>query len=261
MTVMTGHSATSGKASIFRIAGTMRVTMAVVLTAAFAISGAAQDAATQMGAPADVFPQPDRPVADIISPIWHDENERDKAGEPQQLVRLLGIKPGMTVADIGAGSGYYVVRLSPIVGTSGRVIAEDVVPDYLENLRRRVRDLGLANVDIVRGEAHDPKLPAQSLDLAILVHMYHEIAQPYALLYNLVPALKPGARIGIVDAFAPTAQHGTPPGLLRCELQAVGYRQISLDRLTGSDAYLAIFAPPSVAGRPRPENIAACKAR
>jgi predicted methyltransferase len=261
MTVMTGHSRNSGQASKIRIAATMRVAMAVLLTAAFAISGAAQDATTQMGAPADAFPRPDRPVADIISPIWHDENERDKAGEPQQLVRLLGIKSGMTVADIGAGSGYYVVRLSPIVGTSGRVVAQDVVPDYLDNLRRRVRDLGLANVDVVRGEAHDPKLPARSLDLAILVHMYHEIAQPYALLYNLVPALKPGARIGIVDAFAPTAQHGTPPGLLRCELQAVGYRQISLDRLTGSDAYLAIFAPPSVTGRPRPDNIVACKAQ
>jgi predicted methyltransferase len=261
MTVMTGHSGTSWRTSILRIAGTMRVAMVAALTAAFAISGAAQDATTQTGAPADVFPKPDRPVADIVSPIWHDEDERDKAGEPQQLVRLLGIRPGMTVADIGAGSGYYVVRLSPIVGTSGRVIAEDVMPDYLENLRQRVRALGLQNVDVVRGEAHDPKLPAQSLDLAILVHMYHEIAQPYALLYNLVPALKPGARVGIVDAFAPTAQHGTPPGLLRCELQAVGYREISLDRLTGSDAYLAIFAPPSVAGRPRPENIVACKAQ
>ena len=258
---MTGHSATSRQVSVFRIVRTMRVTIAVVLTAAFAISGAAQDVTTGAGAPADAFPQPDRPVADIISPIWHDEKERDKAGEPQQLVRLLGIKPGMTVADIGAGSGYYVARLSPIVGVSGRVIAEDVVPDYLENLRVRVRDLGLANVDIVRGEAHDPKLPAQSLNLAILVHMYHEIAQPYALLYNLVPALKPGARIGIVDAFAPTAEHGTPPGLLRCELQAVGYREISLDRLTGSDAYLAIFAPPSIASRPRPESIVACKAQ
>ncbi|HMG80708.1 MAG TPA: methyltransferase domain-containing protein [Xanthobacteraceae bacterium] len=239
----------------------LRATFAVGLAAAFATSGAAQDVTAGAGAPADAFPQPDRPVADIISPIWHDEKERDDAGEPRQLVSLLGIKPGMTVADIGAGSGYYVVRLSPIVGASGRVIAEDVVPDYLENLRRRVRDLGLQNVDIVRGEAHDPKLPAQSLDFAILVHMYHEIAQPYALLYNLVPALKPGARIGIVDAFAPTAEHGTPPDLLRCELQAVGYREISLDRLTGSDAYLAIFAPPSVASRPRPENIVACRAQ
>jgi len=92
------------------------------------------------------------------------------------------------------------------------------------------------------------------------VHMYHEIAQPYGLLYNLVPALKPGARVGIVDAYAPTGEHGTPPDLLRCELAAVGYREISLDRLTGSNAYLAIFAPPSVASRPGPETIIACKA-
>src|SRR5262249_4736449 len=165
------------------------------------------------------------------------------------------------VADSGAGSGYYVVRLSPIVGSGGRIIAEDVVPEYLRGLRERVRGLGLKNVAIIRGEPHDPKLPAGSIDVAILVHMYHEIEQPYALLYNLVPALKPQARVGIVDAFAPTAKHATPPGLLRCELAAVGYREISFDRLTGSDAYLAIFAPPSAAGRPRPGAIVACKAR
>ena len=73
-------------------------------------------------------------------------------------------------------------------------------------------------------------------------------------------ALKfPGARVGIVDAFAPTSEHGTPPSVLRCELAAVGYREISLDRLDGSNAYLAIFAPPSVASRTRPEAIVACK--
>ena len=105
----------------------------------------------------------------------------------------------MTVADIGAGSGYYVVRLSPIVGPHGHVIAEDVVPEYLRGLRRRVRDLGLRNVAISLGEPHDPRLPAHSLDIAILVHMYYEIAQPYALLYNLIPALKSGTRVGIVD--------------------------------------------------------------
>jgi hypothetical protein len=90
--------------------------------------------------------------------------------------------------------------------------------------------------------------------------MYHEIAQPYGLLYNLVPALKSGARVGIVDAYGPTSEHGTPPSLLRCELAAIGYREISLDRLTGSDAYLSISAPPSVASRTRPEAMVACKA-
>ena len=213
------------------------------------------------GAPASAFPNPDRPVADIVSLIWHNEKERDEAGESRQLVRLLGIKSGMTVADIGAGTGYYVVRLSPIVGPHGHVITEDVVPEYLRGLRRRVRDLRLQNVAIGHGEPHDPRLPADALDIAILVHMYHEVTQPYALLYNLVPALKPDARVGIVDAFRPTSEHGTPPDLLRCELAAVGYREVSFDRLTGSDTYLAIFAPPSLASRPRPDAIVPCKAR
>jgi SAM-dependent methyltransferase len=235
--------------------------LAPVFATVFATSGTgfAQDFMAGPGAPAVAFPRPNRPVADIVSPIWHDEKERDAAGEPVQLVRLLGVKSGMTIADIGAGSGYYVVRLSPIVGAGGRVIAEDIQPEYLRSLRKRVRALGLQNVVVSLGEPHDPRLPADSLDVAILVHMYHEIAQPYALLYNLVPALKFGARVGIVDAFAPTSEHGTPPSVLRCELAAVGYREISLDRLDGSNAYLAIFAPPSVASRTRPEAIVACK--
>ena len=73
-----------------------------------------------------------------------------------------------------------------------------------------------------------------------------------ALLQNLVPEFKPGAPIGIVDAFGPTSEHGTPPDLLRCELAAAGYREISFDELTGSDAYLTVFAPPPPASRPRP---------
>jgi SAM-dependent methyltransferase len=220
----------------------------------------AQDFMAESGAPAAAFPKPDRPVANIISPIWHDEKERDDAGEPRQLVQRLGIESGMTVADVGAGSGYYVARLSPIVGPRGRIIAQDIVPEYLRDLRRRVNVLGLHNVTISLGEPHDPRLPPGSLDIAILVHMYHEIAQPYGLLYNLVPALKLGARVGIVDAYAPTSEHGTPPNLLRCELAVVGYHEISIDRLTGSDAYLAIFAAPSVTSRTRPEAMVACKA-
>jgi SAM-dependent methyltransferase len=235
-----------------------RPTIAVLFSVAFCISGTAQDFMAKPGAPADAFPNPDRPVADIVSPIWRNEKDRDDAGEARQLVRLLGIKSGMTIADIGAGSGYYVERLSPIVGAHGRIIAEDIVPEYLQNLRKRVRALGLQNVTITAGEPHDPRLPTKSVDIAILVHMYHEIAEPYALLYNLVPSLKSGARVGIVDAFKPISEHGTPPSLLRCELAAVGYREIRLDRLTGSDAYLGIFAPPSVASRRPPGAMVAC---
>ena len=184
-------------------------------------------------------------MADIVGPIWYEEKERDAARETQQVVRLLGIQSGMTIADIGAGSGYYVVRIAPIVGPGGHIFAEDVVPDYLRALRKRLRSRGVHNVTIVLGEPHDARLPAHSLDRAILVHMYHEIAQPYGLVYNLVPAFKPGARLGIVDSVAPTSRHGTPPNLLRCELAAVGYREIAFHPLRGSSAYLAIFAPPS----------------
>jgi SAM-dependent methyltransferase len=248
------------KIDVSPVGDVMRMTISAVFAAALTISVSARDFMAEPGIPAMAFPKPDRPVADIVSPIWHDEKERDNANESTQLVRLLGIKSGLTLADIGAGSGYYVVRLSPIVGPQGRIIAEDVVPKYLRGLQSRVRDLGLQNVVITLGEPHDPRLPADSLDIAILVHMYHEIAQPYGLLYNLVPALKSGARVGVVDAYGPTSEHGTPPNLLRCELAAVGYREISLDRLTGSNAYLAIFAPPSIASRTPPKAMVACKA-
>ena len=239
----------------------LRIAIVPALALALIAHASAQDLAGAPGAPANRFPKPERPVADIVSPIWHDEKERDAAGEIQQVVELLGIRRGMTVADIGAGSGYYAVRLAAIVGADGRIYAEDIVPDYLSKLRKRVRDLGLQNVIVARGEPHDPRLPARSLDAAILVHMYHEIAQPYALLYNLAPALKPDARIGIVDAIGPTAKHGTPPDLLRCELAAVGYREVGFHPLAGSNAYLEIAAPPPEERRTRPEAIAACPAQ
>ena len=212
------------------------------------------------GAPATQFPKPDRPVADIVAPLWHSEEERDGFDEPGQLVRLLGIRPGMTIADIGAGSGYLTVRLSPIVGPRGRIFAQDIEPSYLKDLGKRVKALNLKNVTVSLGEAHDPRLPLASVDVAILVHMYHEISDPYALLHNLAPTLKRGGQVGIVDTRAATSRHGTPPALLACELAAVGYRQIAVHSLSGSDTYLAIFSPPAADARKRPADIVACKA-
>jgi hypothetical protein len=113
--------------------------------------------------------------------------------------------------------------------------------------------LKLTNVKFALGEPHDPRLPASSLDAAILVHMYHEIAQPYA-----TPALKGGARVGIVDLELPTSEHGTPIELLRCELTAVGYRAVATYKLAGGSGYLAVFSPPEGAGRKSPRDIVAC---
>jgi len=210
------------------------------------------------GVPAKEFPSPRRPVAQIVSPSRSAEEHLNESGE---IARRLELKSGMTVGDIGAGSGYHTVRLSRLVGPTGSVVAEDVTRDYLVELARRTELLGLTNVKFALGEPHDPRLPASSLDTAILVHVYHEISQPYAFLYNLAPALRRGARVGIVDLERPTSEHGTPIDLLRCELSAVGYREIATHQLTGDGGYLAVFSPPDEASRKSPRDIVACGVR
>lgn len=227
-----------------------------VLSVALAGPALAAEPLAPPGAPAGAFPRPDRPVAEIVAPRWSSEAERDKAGEFEQVAKGMGIAAGETVADIGAGSGYYVVRLSPRVGPAGRVLAEDVTPAYLSALETRVK--ALKNVTVVRGEPHDPRLPPASVDAAILVHMYHEITQPFGLLHNLAAAMRPGGRVGIVDADAIPSRHGTPPALLRCELAAAGYRETGFQPLTDG-AYLAVFAAPAPEARPKPEAIRPCR--
>ena len=154
------------------------------------------------------FPPPQRPVASVVSPVWADEDSRDKAGEAARVIAITGIKAGQTVADIGAGSGYYTMRLSPVVGPKGLVIAQDIVPRYLDQLKKRVTKAGLTNVRFLLGSPSNPRLPPASVDRALLIHMYHEIAQPYALLYRLRGALRGDGRIAIVDLDRPTDQHG-----------------------------------------------------
>ncbi|WP_373060666.1 class I SAM-dependent methyltransferase [Gemmatimonas sp.] len=206
------------------------------------------------GAPASEFPNPMRPVADIVAPRWSDEDDRDDVGEFTRVIELAKIRQGQQVADIGAGDGYYVSRLSPLVGASGRVFGQDIIPDYLTLLQRRVRREGMGNVQVVRGDAHDPRLPSASVDVAIMIHMYHEIEQPFALLWNLATAMRPGGRLVILDLDRPTYGHGTPRPLLRCELAAVGYRQLSITTTAPSE-YVAIFLAPDSASRPTPAAI------
>lgn len=207
------------------------------------------------------FPEPDRPIAEIVSSTWSSGPDRDKADESGQLIRALDIGPGMAVADIGAGAGYHTLRLSPVVGPEGRVYAQDVTEAYLAELRQAVTRRGLSNVELVVGAGDNPRLPPNAVDRAILAHMYHEIAQPYALMWNLVPSLRPGARVGILDVDRLPEHHGTPPDLLKCELEAVGYRQTGFITLEGGLGYLAIFEPPPLEARPAPASIRPCRHR
>lgn len=212
-----------------------------------------------LGVPGRMFPKPDRPVADIVTDVWGDTRQRDIAGETRQLTEKLAIKPGQTVADIGAGAGYDSLRLARIVGPRGTVIAEDIRPEYLTGLVKSVRAQGLKNVVTALGEADDPRLKPGSVDTAILIHMYHEISAPYAFLYNLAPALKAGGRVGVMDAARATPQHGTPPELLKCEFEAVGYRELSRTEMDGGLGYLMVFSAPKPGERPRPEAIKVCR--
>ncbi len=212
------------------------------------------------GAPADAFPLPTRAVADIVAPRWSNEDDRDDIGEAERLMALVDAREGMHVADIGAGDGYYVARLSARVGPTGRVYGEDIVPRYIELLAARARQSDWTNVEVVRGEAHDPRLPDSTLDVAILIHMYHEISQPFGLLWNLATAMKPGGKVIIMDLDRPTWGHGTPLALLRCEVEAVGYRVTDVKRDVPGE-YIAVFTAPDVATRPSPEQLTAALAQ
>jgi len=195
-------------------------------------------------------------VASITSPTYSDEKTRDGHGEAERVMDRLGVAPGKRVADIGAGLGYYTVRLVRRLGPGATVYATDVNREFLGRLKARLQKERIQGVHVILGEPRDPKLPPHSVDVAILSHMYHEIENPYEFLYRLWPALASGARVGIIDTEEPTQRHGTPPALLRCELAAVGYRELDLAPLTPADGYLAIFAPPE--SLPAPEAIKPC---
>jgi ubiquinone/menaquinone biosynthesis C-methylase UbiE len=203
------------------------------------------------------FPPADRPVAPIESTRWSTEEARDRVNEADEVMDRADVAPGMTVADIGAGDGYYTVRLAQRVGAKGRVLAQDIQPQVIERLADRVAREQLDNVSIKLGAADDPKLPAASFDRVFMIHMYHEIEEPYAFLWRLYPALRAGGEVIVVDADRPVARHGTPTGLLTCEFEAVGYKLVAFTEKPEAGGYFARFAPKGP--RPAPGDIERCK--
>tara|TARA_R110000782_G_scaffold78293_5_gene156083 strand:+ start:76949 stop:77710 length:762 start_codon:yes stop_codon:yes gene_type:complete len=202
------------------------------------------------------FPRADRPVSPVVSIRYASEEARDRVNEANGIMDRAGIRPGMTVADIGAGEGYYTVRLAKRVGPEGRVLAQDIMAEVIDALGRRVTREQWDNVSVKLGTLDDPKLPAASFDRIFMVHMYHEIEEPYAFLWNMRPALKPDGEVIVVDAMRPTDQHGTPPKLLTCEFASVGYRLIVLEPRPSAGGYIARFK--AVGARPEPDAIRPC---
>ena len=202
------------------------------------------------------FPPADRPVAPTVSTKWSTEEAHDRVNEAEDVMNSADVRPGMTVADIGAGDGYYTVRLAQRVGIGGRVLAQDIIPEVIERLADRVARERLDNVSLKLGAVDDPRLPAASFDRVFMVHMYHEIGEPYAFLWRLRPALRKGGQVLVVDGDRPIAQHGTPFRLLVCEFEAVGYKLVSYDDKQHAGGYLARFEPEG--RRPEPDAIKVC---
>lgn len=125
--------------------------------------------------------------------------DRDAWQRPDQIMDALGIADGAKVADLGAGGGYFTVRLARRVGPNGLIYAEDIQPQMIEAIERRVRREGLRNIRTVLGKPDDPGLPPATLDAVLIVDSYHELEAPIALLRNVAAALRPKGRLGVVD--------------------------------------------------------------
>jgi ubiquinone/menaquinone biosynthesis C-methylase UbiE len=162
---------------------------------------------------------------------WLERRERYDEEATDLAVRLLGVKKGWTVADVGAGSGYFTVRLARAVGDKGSVYANDIQAGMLDLLRQNVARERLANVTPVLGTVDDPRLPPASLDLALMVDVYHEFSQPQQMLRKLRDALKPTGRLVLIEYRAEDPnvpirpEHKMTKAQVKREVEAEGFKQ------------------------------------
>jgi ubiquinone/menaquinone biosynthesis C-methylase UbiE len=162
---------------------------------------------------------------------WLDRAERDREEDPDLAVRLLRIQKGSTVADVGAGSGNITIRLAKAVGPMGKVYANDIQAGMLDILGRNVAKAKLMNVIPVLGAIDDPKLPAESIDLAIMVDVYHEFSEPQKMLQRLREAIKPGGRLVLLEYRAEDPEipilrdHKMTKAQVKLEVEHEGFKQ------------------------------------
>lgn len=169
--------------------------------------------------------------------------DRDKKLQVDRVMDLLGITAGKNVADIGAGSGWFTVRAAHRVGPTGTVLAEDINPTSIEYIGKRVGKEDLPNVRTVLGEPNDPRLPPGSVDAVLMLKVYHEIAHPETFLKALKPALRAGAKIGIIDRNGNGENHGLDRDVVVNELRQAGFKLVGTYDFTKADKedYFLIF--------------------
>ncbi len=153
-----------------------------------------------------------------------DSPGRDKRLQIDRVMDILGIAPGKTVADIGAGSGWFTVRAARRVGDAGVVYAVDINPKAIRYVDERAQKEKLRNVKTILSKPDDPLLPAGAVDAVLLLKTYHEVAEPVTLMRNLRAALRPGARVGIIDRNGNGEDHGVGRDVVLREAAQAGYR-------------------------------------
>jgi len=175
------------------------------------------------------------PVMGYQGAPWLERSEREEEEAPDVALNVLKIPKGASVADIGAGSGYITVRLAARVGPTGHVFANDVQPQMLNMLSRRLANSRITNVTLVEGTFDDPKLPPASVDLVLMVDVYHELSQPQAMLKHLKDALKPAGRLVLLeyrkeDATVPIKpEHKMSVAEAKMEVEAEGFTLSKVD--------------------------------
>jgi ubiquinone/menaquinone biosynthesis C-methylase UbiE len=202
-----------------------RTIVAMAFTLAMALSLAAQQTS--------VHPLSGRRFAQTMGAEgadWLDRAERDVEEEPDRAIDVLKIEKGSTVADIGAGSGYMTVKLAKKVGPQGRVYANDIQPAMLELLNKRMTKSKIANVSVVLGMQDDPRLPVETLDLVLMVDVYHELSQPQLMLRHIRASLKPGGRLVLLEyrkedpSIPIKPEHKMSVADAKLEVEAEGFR-------------------------------------
>ena len=130
---------------------------------------------------------------------WLERPEREQEENPDGALDALNLKPGMTVADVGAGTGYMSLKMAKRVGPSGKVYAEDVQPEMLQRVRANAQKAKVSNVETVQGSFTDPMLPKGQMDLVLLVDVYHEFSEPQKMLRGIRESLKPDGRLVLLE--------------------------------------------------------------
>ncbi len=170
---------------------------------------------------------------------------REKRLQIDRVMDLLGITPGKSVADVGAGSGWFTVRAARRVGAGGAVVAEDINPEAVKAIEARAKKEQLGNVRAVLGTPDDLKLAPESVDAALLLKVYHEIAHPVPVMKELRAALKPGGRVGIIDRNGNGADHGLDRAVVEREMQDAGFKvkeRYDFTKADGQDYFIVFVA-------------------